>query len=72
MPNITITLTNDAFEKLDSRAVEELRLPEAQATMFVLEALKLRPPKKADRDPSAAKVSRAPKVPTNGAVGVEG
>jgi hypothetical protein len=57
MPTIEIQLTDEEHAKLESHAARELRVADAQAKVFVLEALGLWPvkaPPKAGSKPKAA------------------
>jgi hypothetical protein len=72
MPTLTITLTDKAVEYLDEEAARALRSREAQATVFILEALKLWPLSRTAKPPSQGKGARAKSVTANGGAGAEG
>jgi hypothetical protein len=57
MPKIEIELSDDDYAKLEAHATRDLRLPEAQAKVFILESLgawRVKSPQKAVSKPKAA------------------
>jgi hypothetical protein len=68
MPTVEFELSDEQFLELEACAERELREVNAQAKVFVLEALKLWPVKaqpKASAKPKTAIPKRAPAVPSS-------
>jgi hypothetical protein len=71
MRTLEIHLTDEDFAKLETYASRELRVADAQAKVFVLEALGLWPVK-ASQKVAAKPKAATPKPPGTRAVGVDG